>query len=153
MHRCCQDFETLPQLNTQRDTLYRQLQKNERDIQQLQKLEEIGQRIVEEKKALSLAKRSAALSQLLLHRAQHAAQLQKLERVAQLFSSVQARQQAFNTALQLQRQAQRVAFRCRLPTWHSSCRKVSPVQSAALSITLRPPRCRHPASQTSRSSS
>ena len=101
-----QDFETLPQLNTQRDALYRQLQKNERDIQQLQKLEEIGQRIVEEKKALSLAKRSAALSQLLLHRAQHAAQLQKLERVAQLFSSVQDRQQAFNTALQLQRQTQ-----------------------------------------------
>ena len=47
-----QDFETLPQLNTQRDALYRQLQKNERDIHQLQKLEEIGQRIVEEKKAL-----------------------------------------------------------------------------------------------------
>ena len=61
---------------------------------------------MEEKKALSLAKRSAALSQLLLHRAQHAAQLHKLERVAQLFSSVQDRQQAFNTALQLQRQTQ-----------------------------------------------
>ena len=101
-----QDFERLPELNGQRDALNRKLQKNERDIQQLQKLEEIGQRIAQEKKALSSAKRSAALSQLLLQRAQRTAQLQKLERVAQLFSAVQDRQQAFDAALQQQRQAQ-----------------------------------------------
>ena len=149
-----QDFETLPQLNTQRDALYRQLQKNERDIHQLQKLEEIGQRIVEEKKALSLAKRSAALSQLLLHPAPSTPpSCKSWSGLHSSFLLCRTGSRPSTPPYSCSGRPSSGGFRCRLPTWHSSCRRVSPVRSAAPSITPRPPRCRHPASRTSRSSS
>lgn len=106
-------FATLPERNNRRDILYRQLQKGEQEIAQLQKLGQLEQDIQQQEKLLALSKRNASISQLLLQRAQHAAKRQKYARILELYAAVEQGKATYTQALdqlhaaqQLQRDAQ-----------------------------------------------
>ena len=104
--RAAEQFRQVETLNLQRDLCYQKIQKLEQVIEQQKRQEETAARISQLKKELASAKRSAALSQLLLERAKLSQQASLLLRAQTLCQEITSSRQQFELASQNYQQAQ-----------------------------------------------
>lgn len=114
--RAVRDFESIDALHAQRDDKVAQIQQLRQDIQQMQKLDALAQKIAAEQKALTQAKRSASLSRLLLDRAIMTKQLNALDRAQMLTEQIARLQTDFDAALKHQQLAQEQLSRAQAHT-------------------------------------